>query len=516
MKKTVSVNIKGMNFLIEEDAYELLQDYMNRLSHGLRNEKGSKEIIEDIELRIAELCSTKLTDRKQVIEIEDIESILVTLGDPSQYIEDDSESTETFTSTERESSSSRSSEKRLFRDLDNAAIAGVCSGIANFLNIDVVIVRAIFVIVFMFAGFGLPLYVILWIIVPKANTTIDKLRMRGKAITVDSVKEEVESAAQRLTKESKGFANRIRTDEHYNRRFTSIGRLIAVFLGSGMILMGLFFLVMFIIFGISGLQFIPVQSDTGFLSFPEFGELVLTTESDVNWAWIGVLMAGFSGILFILLLGANLVFRIRNRWSKMSLGLLFFSGFIGTVICIFIGVKTSREMTIEGEIEREIGAVNTEQLVITAHESTLKQRSEYHVKSNGRFGMLGLQGDNIHESGIHFEYRLSKDSLFHVYQNLTAHSHSHKEALKKAENIKHSISLDSSNLHVNTYYTYPKLDKLRDQEVYIIIEIPKDKSIKINNQIIKLGSEEFEERIIDEYYKEDGYLENDGEYDHWN
>lgn len=167
MKKTVSVNIKGMNFLIEEDAYELLQDYMNRLSHGLRNEKGSKEIIEDIELRIAELCSTKLTDRKQVIEIEDIESILVTLGDPSQYIEDDSESTETFTSTERESSSSRSSEKRLFRDLDNAAIAGVCSGIANFLNIDVVIVRAIFVIVFMFAGFGLPLYVILWIIVPK-------------------------------------------------------------------------------------------------------------------------------------------------------------------------------------------------------------------------------------------------------------------------------------------------------------------------------------------------------------
>lgn len=515
MKKTVSVNIKGMNFLIEEDAYELLQDYMNRLSHGLRNEKGSKEIIEDIEMRIAELCSAKLTDRKQVIEIEDIESILDNLGDPAQYIDEDPDAEKTFSNNERESSS-RPSDKRLFRDLDNAAIAGVCSGIANFLNIDVVIIRAIFVIVFMFAGFGLGLYIILWIIVPKANTTIDKLRMRGKEITVDSVREEVESAAQRLSKESKNFANRIRKEEHLNRRFTSIGRLITVVFGSGMILMGLFFLVMFIIFGISGLQFIPVQSDNGFLSIPEFGELILTTETDINWAWIGALLTGFSGIFFILLLGVKLVFRIRNRWSKMSLGFLFFSGFIGTIICIFIGAKTSREMVIEGEIEREIGAVYTEQLIITPHESNFKQRSEYQIKSNGRYGMLGLQGDNILESGIHFEYRLSKDSLFHVYQNLTAHSHSHKKALRKAENIKHSTSLDSNVLHVNTYYTYPKLDKLRDQEVYIIIEIPNEKSVKINNQIIKLGSEDFEERIIDEYYEEDGYLENDGEYDHWN
>lgn len=515
MKKTVSVNIKGMNFLIEEDAYELLQDYMNRLSHGLRNEKGNKEIIEDIELRIAELCSAKLTDKKQVIEIEDIESILETLGDPAQYIEDDSDESKAYSTNERESST-RSSEKRLFRDVDNAAIAGVCSGISNFLNIDVVIIRAIFVIVFLFAGFGLGLYIILWIIVPKANTTIDKLRMRGKEITVDSVKEEVESAAQRLSKESKNFANRIRKDEYFSRRFNSVGRLIAAGIGSIMILTGLFFLVMFIIFGISGLQFIPVQSDNGFLSLPEFGELLLTSESDVNWAWIGALLAGFSGIFFILLLGVNMVFRIRNRWSKMTLGLLFFTGFIGTVICIFIGAKTSREMVIEGEIEREIGTVQTEQLIITSHESNLKQRSDYQVKSNGRYGMLGLQGDNIHESGIHFEYRLSKDSLFHVYQNFTAHSHSHKLALRKAENIKHSTSLDSNILHVNTYYTYPKVDKLRDQEVYIIIEIPKDKTVKINNQVIKLGSEDFEEKIIDEFYEEDGFLENDGEYNHWN
>ena len=246
MRKTVSVNLKGMNFLIEEDAYELLQDYMTRLNHGLRNEKGSKEISEDIEMRIAELCATMLDDKKQVIDINDIESILATLGDPSQYIDEETDHSENQTKSEQDTTSSKSKDKRLFRDVDNSTIAGVCAGIANFFNIDVVIIRAIFVIVFLFGGFGIPLYIILWIIVPKANTTIDKLRMRGRPITVESVREEVESAANRLKKESKSFAQRIRKDEQNNQRFSSFGRLINTLFGSGLILAGLVGLIMFL------------------------------------------------------------------------------------------------------------------------------------------------------------------------------------------------------------------------------------------------------------------------------
>ena len=515
MRKTVSVNLKGMNFLIEEDAYELLQDYMTRLNHGLRNEKGSKEISEDIEMRIAELCATLLDDKKQVIDINDIESILATLGDPSQYIDEETDHSENQTKSEQDTTSSKSKDKRLFRDVENSTIAGVCAGIANFFNIDVVIIRAIFVIVFLFGGFGIPLYIILWIIVPKANTTIDKLRMRGRPITVESVREEVESAANRLKKESKSFAQRIRKDEHYNQRFSSFGRLINTLFGSGLILAGLVGLIMFLTFGIIGLQFIPVQSDNGFLSIPELGQLVLTSESDYKWAWIGGFMLCFSSILFILLLGVKLVFRIRNKWSKITLGLLFFTGFIGTLISIIIGAKTGREMTIEGEIERKIGSINTTELTIESHSSLYNKQKEYEVKSDGRYGMFGLQGKNIQESGIQFKYRLSKDSLFHVYQNLSAHSHSHKLALEKAKNIKHSISIDSNTLHINTYYTFPKLDKLRDQEVYIIIEIPRNCTVKIRNQHLKLGAEEFEE-MVDEFYEEEGYLESDGDYDHWN
>ena len=133
MKKTVSVNIKGLNFLIEEDAYELLHQYMDRLNHALRNDKGKNEIIEDIELRVAELCSSKLNERKQVIELDDIRSILETLGDPSLYI--DEEATENNSTKQSNIPNDKIvSEKRLFRDTDNASIAGICAGISNYFN----------------------------------------------------------------------------------------------------------------------------------------------------------------------------------------------------------------------------------------------------------------------------------------------------------------------------------------------------------------------------------------------
>ena len=119
MKKTVSVNIKGLNFLIEEDAYELLQDYLDRLAIQLQNDEGKLEIIEDVELRIAELCNVRLNDSKTVIEFVDIQDVIATLGNPEDYT-DNEEMEDSNSYQDREK---KSTEKRLFRDTDNATIA---------------------------------------------------------------------------------------------------------------------------------------------------------------------------------------------------------------------------------------------------------------------------------------------------------------------------------------------------------------------------------------------------------
>ena len=511
MKKTVSVNIKGMNFLIEEDAYELLQDYMNRLSHGLRNEKDSKDIIEDIEMRIAELCTSRLNDKKQVIEIEDIQLILDTLGDPSQYLDDEDSTTQEFKESANQKTYQQDRERHLFRDLENASIAGVCAGIANYFNIDVIIIRAIFLIMFFFGGFGFPLYIILWIVVPKAKSTIEKLRMRGKPITVDSVKEEVEAAAKRFETETKSFANRIRREDHLSHRFSSLGRIIGAVVGVFLIMKGLFFLVMFMIFGVFGVRVIPVQSDNGYISLPELAQMTIETQTDYNWGYAGAMIAAFSIIFFLLLLGIKLVFRIRNRWSRLSLISLFVTGFIGSMMVLVIGLKTGRELTIHGELEQEIGTYYGEQLTIVPHLSSYANNNKFRIKSDGDWGMLGIKGDKISEAGIRIHYRLSSDSLFHVYQTMSAHSHAHKAALTKAKNIHHSMSVDSNIVNLNNYYTYPITDKMRIQEVEIYIEIPTGKTVKINNETIRLG----ENTYNDKEFEEKGHLDGDGTYSHW-
>ena len=533
MKKTVSVNIKGMNFLIEEDAYELLQSYMNRLTHSLRNEKGSKEIIEDIEFRVAELCSNHLNEKKQVIEKEDIEDITKTLGEPEEYVDSNEEFIQETETNNYEQKHFNTSNRRLYREMEHAKIAGVCGGIANYFNIDVVIIRAIFLIVFFFFGFGFPIYILLWIILPKASTTIDRLKMQGKPITAETIKSEVENASNRLRDETNSFAAKLRKDGSITQRINSIGRFIKLVLGLGAILTGLSILGFFIML-IFGSSIIPFGSDDQFMSLSDIGHVVLEGNEDVFWAWTGVSISCLSAVFFLFILGSTLIFNFKNKLTKISLISLILIGFIGIIISSYIGVKSGREMAFEGELENSIGSIDTDTLKIESHFEKLNGSN---IKSNGNSGFVTIEGNRITDSGIHFEYTESKDSLYHIYQVLTANSSSHKKAEKKANNIQHSVLISKNTLHVNTCFYYPKSDKLRDQEVTIVIQIPKGKFVEIDNQKIRMefttrdinininGLDDLDEleklEMLDEDFDEErslkeGKLEADGEYNSWN
>lgn len=503
MKKTISVNIKGLNFIIEEEAYEILQNYLKRLEAALQSVESAKEILEDVELRIAELCSEVIAARKQVIEENDIHSILSKLGEPEQFIEE-AEHTESHQHTENRS------EKRIFRDTDKGMIAGVCAGIASYTNLDIAIIRAIFVVFLIFGGFGVPLYFVLWIIIPRAASTIDKLRMQGKPITVESLREEVEQAADRITKTSKRFAHKIEHEERFTNSFKSIGRLFSMLIGLGFLVLGLISLVLFLTFILGGFQFIPVQSDFGFLSIGQLAELVMENDTDIKYAWIGILLAGIAGTLFFLLSGIKLIFQIRNIWSRISLISLFTLSSLGLITCLIIGLKTGRNMAIEGEIEKHITTINSKELHIGTSVPSEIDQSVYTIKSKNRYGLMSLEGNQIYSSGIEVTYRNSKDSLFHIYQNLSAHSHSHKLAIQKAKNIKHTITQSGKQIAIHSHYFFPKKDKLRDQEVSIIIEVPAQGIVKYNNLILfQNGS-----GVLNEY-EQWGKINREGKYKHF-
>ena len=194
MKKTLTVNLSGLVFHIDEDAYLKLQHYLDSIKVYLNNTPGRDEIIADIENRIAELFSEK---KKSVVSIVDVEEVITIMGQPEDYVSED----EVEPKSERRTHKT-SSKKRLYRDPDNQVLGGVCSGIGHFAGIDPVWVRIIF-LALMFSGLSVIFYFVLWIIIPKALSTAQKLEMKGKAATFSNIEDFVKESYKNVKEDLK-------------------------------------------------------------------------------------------------------------------------------------------------------------------------------------------------------------------------------------------------------------------------------------------------------------------------
>lgn len=509
MKKTISVNLKGTNFIIEEDAYNRLETYLTKLASKLGSDPGKNDIIEDIELRIAELFNGLLNDRKTVIEDEDVAQILVNLGDPSLYVSDEFEENSSGT----EQKASESFKRRLFRDTQNSSIGGVCAGLAHYFTIDIVIVRIIFAVLFFIGGFTIPLYILLWIILPEAKTSIDRLQMHGKAVTIDSVKEEIENATESIKTKSNQFAKNFTQNKD---KFAAIGKVIRIIFGSILIFKAIGITILLFTLFFVGFSFSP----SGLITFQEMGAYFLTSDFDFTLSVITVLVASISLILFLLILGLKLLLNIQTKWTKYTLILLFTAGIISVFSAAMIGINTAKDFAINGEIERTISTLDTTILHIENNRiSPYKIGEEFTVKSDGFNEFIHVEKNRFIRNGIEIEYRRSKDSLFHIIQNLSAQGPTHQAALKKARNIEHFCKLIDGKLVVATGYFFPIRDKMRSQTLKLIIEIPANKSVEYNGKMIQLELDQEEEwdtnDAQEEEYSENGYLSPSGNYEHW-
>jgi phage shock protein PspC (stress-responsive transcriptional regulator) len=182
MKITVSINLGGYSFNIDEDAYAELKRYLRNLELHFAGEESSSEILSDIETRMAELFRTKITSYKQVIDIEDVHQVISVLGTP-----EDISDTEGPTARDKFSSPGY---HRMYRDPDHRVIGGVCSGIAAYWNIEIWLVRLIFFILAMM-GVGIIIYLVLYIVLPEARTTAQKIEMKGEPVNIHNIKDSV-------------------------------------------------------------------------------------------------------------------------------------------------------------------------------------------------------------------------------------------------------------------------------------------------------------------------------------
>jgi len=182
MKRTLSINLAGYVYHIDDDAYAKFNQYLAQLEKNLKSENDRQDILADIEARISELLNERLGTKRQVVTIEDINFIIAIMGEPDIITGDGSKS-------ESHEAFGKYRYRRMYRDPGNRILGGVCSGLAAYWNLDPLIIRTVFVVFFILGGSGLIIYLILWIIIPEAQTTAQKLEMRGEAVTVGSIKD---------------------------------------------------------------------------------------------------------------------------------------------------------------------------------------------------------------------------------------------------------------------------------------------------------------------------------------
>lgn len=206
MKKAISVTLNGVVFDIEEDAFCELDKYLDSIKKFYKSPEEEKEILADIEAGIADKFSEKINSKKKVITLHDVEDVVEIMGTVDQIKEDD---TGEKVESEKEIETSWS-KKRLYRDPDNAMIAGVCSGIAAYFGIDPVLIRLIFVVLFFAQGIGLLAYIIFWLIVPTAKSSTQKLEMHGRPVNLNEIQEVVKNKSKMIADEGKQAIDKIK------------------------------------------------------------------------------------------------------------------------------------------------------------------------------------------------------------------------------------------------------------------------------------------------------------------
>jgi phage shock protein PspC (stress-responsive transcriptional regulator) len=246
MNKTIIININGIVFHIEEDAYEILKNYMTDVKRHFSNSADSLEITTDIENRIAEMFSEVLEkENKQVIVEQDVNQVVEQMGSVADF-----ESAEGENNNQSPNFAYNTEGRRLFRDPDDHLVGGVCAGIANYFDINAVWVRLFFALFIPVGGSGFLLYIILWIVVPKAVTRADKMAMKGEKQNLQgfakNFEEELSSMRQNLSNfghEAKPFVYKARDFfgdffHHLGIFFQGAGKVLIKLIGIFILLAG--------------------------------------------------------------------------------------------------------------------------------------------------------------------------------------------------------------------------------------------------------------------------------------
>ncbi|MEH6681735.1 MAG: PspC domain-containing protein [Sediminicola sp.] len=479
MNKTVNINLANILFHIDEEAYNKMRRYLEAIKRSFANTSGSDEILSDIEARIAELFQEKMENDRQVITVKVVDEVINTMGQPEDYQVDE----DIFEDAPPTSAPRPNRIKKLYRDPDSKYIGGVCSGMEHYMGLDALWIRLIwiFLTIFTWGGFVI-FYVLLWILVPEAITTSQKLDMRGEPVNISNIERKVKEGFDDVASKVKSvdyekMGNKVKsTGKGF---FDTLGDIIMFFFK----VLGKFIGIILIIVGASSLIALFIGLFTvGILDMVhipgvDFYDMVNSTDAPV---WLVSLLGFFVlGIPFFFLLYLGLKILVNNLNSIGNIAKFSLLGlwFICLIALIVLGVKQASAHAYTGSTSNKDSLYfekGLDTLSLSMRASELYETQE-NTGINGMTVAYNENGDRLlFTDNIRFDIKKSEDSLVQVKVRKDADGSSFADARKRAEKIDYSYSVSENTLVMDNFLTTDATNKVRDQEVNVTVYVPEN------------------------------------------
>jgi phage shock protein PspC (stress-responsive transcriptional regulator) len=499
MKKTFTININGSIFHIDEDAFEKLQKYLHMLNKHFSADIEGQEILQDIEARIAELLIEKTSNKVEVVTDAMVDEVIARMGKPEDFMEPGEE--EQAGKAAPEEGQAKTDEpktrRRLYRDGENRVLGGVCSGLGAYFNIDMVILRIIFVLAF-FLGVGASfiIYLVLWIAVPKAKTTAQRLEMKGKEATVSNIEKSIKEEVNEIGESYHRFVHSP-SGEKGMTRAQQFGDVLAGVLRVALRILILLLGLALIIGGIVGLIGFVTSMAIG-NSFLHGGPWHFGWNSDLDMATllsnfvspgaftISVisisLLAGIP-ILLILFIGTKLLFRYKTNNKLIGLG-AFGLWLVALVTLIIVAVNQvgNFEKQTSQTITQKVDCRPCKTLYLETSDDLYQSLIDNEI-SLDRMKIATVNGQQKILGHPRFTIEKSSSDEYLLLIKKQARGSSTEDAQENVKQIDYNFSVKDSILAFDPYYFLKDRAKWRDQEVMITLKIPEGKSVFLDKKM---------------------------------
>lgn len=481
MKKTETINLGGIIFHIEEDAFRQLQTYITSIKNHFADTDSADEIAADIEGRIAELLQEK---KISIVTCRDLDDIIAIMGQPEDYADDESLRED----TEPEPAVRKKIKRRLYRHPEDKFIAGVCSGLGFYFNIDPLLFRLVFFLTLFVGGFGFYAYVILWLLVPKADSASDFLKMKGEPITSKSIGKAITEKVGTVASQANGsfLKSMIRAIGNFVRIVFELvvkifGKLLYIIkpvLGIALLSLGLILTVSISFMVLAFTGHLGVSHDLAlqintmnsvFINFP-FGE---------RFVYLAFILLIGIPVYQLIYLGMRLIFGLAKQ-PNFVVGILTSCWILSLISMSIFTLYSFTQFSDRGQ---KIEAIVLEAVQSDTLNITLKDHPDFYWDDDELCFRQSDDGSLTLVSSVAMELRSSLDEDFHLQITRRARAADYSSAKEFAARIDYDYDITGGTLSLDQFLTYPTDDTYRFQNIDLLLQVPTGKFVSLNKNL---------------------------------